>query len=72
MFCGTQRSLLVPPAKIWEQQLVIRPVGTRIWENLGWDGRGHRGIINMDLGSISRYMYPGMVSVGGCMGAARS
>jgi hypothetical protein len=55
-----------------EQRSVIMPVGTRIWKNIDWDGWGHRGIINTDLGSIYHYMYPGMVSVGGLMCDARS
>jgi hypothetical protein len=48
------------------------PVGTMIWKDVDWDGRGRRGGINMDLGSICRYMYLGMVSVGSLMRAARS
>jgi hypothetical protein len=48
------------------------PVGTRIWKDVGWDGQGHRGVINMDMGSICLYMYPGMVFVGGLMRATRS
>jgi hypothetical protein len=48
------------------------PVGTRIWKDDDWDGRGRRGIINTDLDSICRYMYPDMVSMGGFMRAARS
>jgi hypothetical protein len=48
------------------------PVGTRIWKDVDWDGQGRRGVINTDLGSICRYMYPGMASVGGLMRAARS
>jgi hypothetical protein len=40
-------------------------VGTRIWKDIDWDFRGHHGIINTDLDSICRYMYPDMVSVGG-------
>jgi hypothetical protein len=47
------------------------PVGTRIWKDVEWDGWGRRGVINTDLGSICRYMYPGMVSVGGLMRATR-
>jgi hypothetical protein len=47
-------------------------VGTRIWKDMDWDGRGCHGIINTDLGSICRYMYQGMVSVGGLICAACS
>jgi hypothetical protein len=47
-------------------------VGARIWKDIDWDGRGCRGVINTDMGSICRYMYLGMVSVGGLMRAARS
>jgi hypothetical protein len=55
-----------------EQRPVIMPVGTRIWKDIGRDGRGRRGIINMDLGSICHYMYPGLVFVGGFMRVAHS
>jgi hypothetical protein len=48
------------------------PVGTKTWKDIDWDGRGYRSIINTDLGTIYRYMYPGMVFVGGLMRAARS
>jgi hypothetical protein len=55
-----------------EQRPVIMPVGTKIRKDVDWDGRGRRGVINMDLGSICRYMYPGMVSMGGLMRVACS
>jgi hypothetical protein len=52
--------------------MIIMSVGTRSWKDVGWDGRGCRGVINTDLGSIYRYMYLGMVSVGSLMCVARS
>jgi hypothetical protein len=65
-----QRSLIAPPplSRTLDQWSVIMLVGTRIWK----DGRGRRGIINTDLGTICRYMYPGMVSMGAFMRVARS
>jgi hypothetical protein len=72
MFCRNQRSLIVPPSRTLEQWLFIMPVGTKTWKDADWDGRGHRSIINTDLGTIYHYMYPGMVSVGGLMRAACS
>jgi hypothetical protein len=65
-------SLIVPPSRTLEQQLVIMPVSTRTWKDISWDGRGCCGIINTDLGSICCYMYLGMVSVDGPMRVARS
>jgi arginine decarboxylase-like protein len=38
-------------------------VGTRQCEDVDWDGRGHRSLVNTELGIIYRFMYPGMVSV---------
>jgi hypothetical protein len=72
MLCRNRRSLIVPPSRTLEQRPIIMPVGTRIWKDIKWDGWGRRGIINTDLSSIYRYMYPGMVFVGGLMRAARS
>jgi hypothetical protein len=42
---------------------VIRPVGTRQWEDIGWDGQGNHSLVNTELGSICPFMYLGMVSV---------
>jgi hypothetical protein len=60
------------PSRTLEQWLFITSVGTRTWKDVDWDGRGHRSIINTDLGTICRYMYPVMVSMGGLLHAARS
>jgi hypothetical protein len=70
MFSRNQCSLIVPPSRTLEQQSFIMPVGTKIYKDVDWDGHGHHSIINTDLGTICRYMYPGMVSVGGLMRAA--
>jgi hypothetical protein len=47
--------------------MVIRPVGTRQWDNVSWDDWGHRNLVNTEMGSIYHFMYPGMVSVRGRM-----
>jgi hypothetical protein len=59
-------------ARTWEQWLVIRPVGTRQWEDVNWDGTGQRSLINMELGNICRFMHPGIVSVRSCMRVSSS
>ena len=48
------------------------PKGTRAWLEVNWDGTGHRTPVNTELGTICRYCYPGMVSVGGRQVAAHS
>jgi hypothetical protein len=70
-FVGTN-VLSVPPSRTLEQRSFIMLVGTKTWKDIDWDGRDHRSIINIDLGTICRYMYLGMVSVGGLMHATRS
>jgi hypothetical protein len=51
---------------------VIRPVGDHSWENINWDGQGHRMCINMELGIFCRLLYHGMVNVKGQQLAACS
>jgi hypothetical protein len=72
MFCINRCSLTVPPSRTLEQRPFIMLVGTKTWKDIDWDDHVHRSIINTDLGTICRYMYPDMVSVGGLMRAARS
>jgi hypothetical protein len=73
MFRRNRCSLIAPPpSRTLEQQPFIMPVGSKTWKDINWDGRGHRGIINTDLGNICRYMYLGMVSVDGLMRAVCS
>jgi hypothetical protein len=52
--------------------MVICPVGDRSWEDVNWNGEGHRTCINMDLGTFCRLLYPGMVNVKGQRQVARS
>jgi hypothetical protein len=42
----------------------------RQWEDLDWDGTGRRTKVNMVLGALCRYHYPGMVEVNGVEQAA--
>jgi hypothetical protein len=72
MFCKNRHSLIVPPSRTLEKWSFIMPVGTKTWKDVDCDGRGHRSIINTDLGTICRYMHAVMVSVGGLMRAACS
>jgi hypothetical protein len=72
MVCRNRRSLIVPPSRTLEQWLFIMPVGTKNRKDVDCDDRGHHSIINTDLGTICRYMYPGMIFVGGLMRATRS
>jgi hypothetical protein len=40
-------------ARSWEERTVIRPVGERQWEDVNWDGEGHRTCINTKLGTFA-------------------
>jgi hypothetical protein len=62
-FCTLRRSLLVLPTRSWEEQGIIRKMGTRAWEDVDWDGMGHRTPIYTELGTMCRYHYLGMVIV---------
>jgi hypothetical protein len=44
---------------------VIHPVGNHSWEDINWDGEGHRTCINTELGTFCRLLFPGMVNVKG-------
>jgi hypothetical protein len=50
---------------------VIRPVGES-WEDVNWDGTGHRTCVNQELGTFVRLLYPGMVHDAGKRVAASS
>jgi hypothetical protein len=50
---------------------VIRPVGEHQWEDVNWNGQGHRTCVNTELGTFCRLLYPGMVTVGGRRDVAR-
>jgi hypothetical protein len=58
-------SLLAPPPWSWEDRTVIHPIGECQWEDLNWNGEGHRTCINTELGTFCRLLYPSMVTVGG-------
>jgi hypothetical protein len=45
--------------------MVICLVGNHQWEDLNWNGEGHRTCINTEVETSSRLLYPGMVAVGG-------
>jgi hypothetical protein len=47
----------------WEQQPIIKPVGDHGWEDANWNGQGHRTMVNRDLDTMCRYLYPWMVFV---------
>jgi hypothetical protein len=57
-------SLTAPPARSYEDRIVIRPVGES-WEDVNWDGEGHRTYVNLELGTLCHLLYPGMVIVAG-------
>jgi hypothetical protein len=44
---------------------VIHLVGERQWEDINWNGQGHRTYINTELWTFCRFLYPGMVTVDG-------
>jgi hypothetical protein len=52
--------------------MMIHPIGERQWEDVNWDGKGHRTCINMELGTFCWLLYPGMVTMGGQQQAART
>jgi hypothetical protein len=60
-FCRLRCSLLAPPARSYENQTVIRPVGESS-EDINWDGVGHRTYINQELGTFYHLLYLGMVT----------
>jgi hypothetical protein len=37
---------------------VIHPIGECQWEDLNWNGEGHRTCINTELGTFCRLLYP--------------
>jgi hypothetical protein len=51
---------------------VIHPVDECQWENVNWNGEGHRTCINTELGTFCWLLYPSMVTVGGRLQATRS
>jgi hypothetical protein len=52
--------------------MLIHQVGEHQWEDVNWNGEGHRTCINMELGTFYRLLYHGMVTVGGRQQAACS
>jgi hypothetical protein len=62
---------IAPPATSAEDRIVIRPVG-QSWEDINWDGEGHRTYVNHELGTFYRLLYLGMVTVASKRIAARS
>jgi hypothetical protein len=53
-----------PPAKSVEDRIVIRSVGES-WEDINWDGEGHRTCVNHELGTFCHLLYLGMVTIAG-------
>jgi hypothetical protein len=45
--------------------MVIHPVGERQWEDINWNGQGHRSCVNMELGTFCQLLYLGMVPTSG-------
>jgi hypothetical protein len=33
------------------------------WEDVNWEGKGHRTYVSHELGTFCRLLYPGMVTV---------
>jgi hypothetical protein len=64
-------SLIAPPARSYENQIVIRPVGES-WEDVNWYDVGHRTYVNQELGTLCHLLYPGMVIVADRRIAAQS
>jgi hypothetical protein len=56
---------LAPPARSWEDRTVIHPIGERQWEDINWNGQGHRSCVNMELGTFCQLLYLGVVPVCG-------
>jgi hypothetical protein len=48
-----------------------RPMGES-WEDVNWDGVGHRTYVNEELGTFCCLLYPGMVTAGDRRVAAQS
>jgi hypothetical protein len=59
-------SLLAPPARSYENRIVIRPMGE------SWDDIGHQTCVNQELGMFCHLLCPGMVIIGGRRVAAWS
>jgi hypothetical protein len=66
-----RRSLIAPPARSYEDWIVIRLVGES-WEDVNWDGKGYRTYVNQELGMFYRLLYSGLVTVACRWIAARS
>ncbi|WVZ89265.1 hypothetical protein U9M48_035691 [Paspalum notatum var. saurae] len=60
-------SVLKRPAK----RMLIRPRGEWQWEDVTWDGVGRHSKVNLMLGALCRYYYPGMVKVDGVRQATK-
>jgi hypothetical protein len=43
---------------------VIQLVGERSWEDVNYNGQGHRTCVNMELVMFFQLLYPDMVHVG--------
>jgi hypothetical protein len=40
--------------------MVIHLVGEHLWEDVNWNGQGHRSCANTELRTFCRLLYPGM------------
>jgi hypothetical protein len=45
--------------------MVICPVGELQWEDVNWNGQGHRSCVNMELWTFCWLLCPDIVVVGG-------
>jgi hypothetical protein len=43
---------------------VICPVDEHQWEDINWNGLGHRTCVNTELGTFCRLLYPDVFPVG--------
>jgi hypothetical protein len=44
---------------------VIHPIGEHQWEDVNWNGQGHRTYVNTELGTFCQLLYLDMVTMGG-------
>jgi hypothetical protein len=59
-----RRAFIAPPARSYEDQIVIRLVGGS-WEDFSWEGEGHQTCVNEELGTFCHLLYPGIVTIAG-------
>jgi hypothetical protein len=57
-----RHSLTAPPARSYEDRIVIRPMGD-CWEDVNWEGEGHRTCVIQELGTLCRLLYLGIFTI---------